>query len=207
MHTRSARQTLKYDPLIWTTSRILIIGTQVRGLQGILEAAEGLEETGLIVSDISLALSTQPGRPQPVVRAGSRRVREAAERRHAAGQRPARRAAAHPRRHPERPHRPARRRFGRRWTKRSSKLHEAVIGYARADASCRACWATTAPSATCILPQNDTELFPSGGLISSYAIVTFDKGPMKDVQLEYFGTLYDRWQSSRPRNTSSRRRR
>ena len=45
------------------------------------------------------------------------------------------------------------------------------------------------------MPQNDTELFPSGGLISSYAVVTFDRGEMKDVQLEYFGTLYDRWQA------------
>ena len=62
-HTRSARATLKYDPLIWTTSRMPVIGTQVRGLQGILDAGVGLEETGLIVSDISLALSTHQDDP------------------------------------------------------------------------------------------------------------------------------------------------
>src|SRR5690349_14521391 len=49
-HTRSARQTLKYDPLIQTTARLPLIGTQVRGLQRVLEAAQGLEETGLIAA-------------------------------------------------------------------------------------------------------------------------------------------------------------
>ena len=45
-----------------------------------------------------------------------------------------------------------------------------------------------------VLPQNETELFPSGGLISSYGIVTFEGGRLISMELEYFGTLFDRWQ-------------
>ena len=46
-----------------------------------------------------------------------------------------------------------------------------------------------------LLPQNNTELFPSGGLISSYGILTINAGRLEGVALEYFGTLYERWQS------------
>lgn len=46
-----------------------------------------------------------------------------------------------------------------------------------------------------LLPQNNTELFPSGGLISSYGILTINAGRLEKVELEYFGTLYERWQS------------
>jgi hypothetical protein len=46
-----------------------------------------------------------------------------------------------------------------------------------------------------LLPQNNTELFPSGGLISSYGILTIEGGRLDGIDLEYFGTLYDRWQA------------
>jgi hypothetical protein len=35
---------------------------------------------------------------------------------------------------------------------------------------------------------------PSGGLITSYAIATFNNANLESMKLEYFGTLYDRWQ-------------
>lgn len=194
VHTRSARQTLKYDPLIWTTGRLPLIGTQVRGLQGILDAAVGLEETGLIVSDISLALATHQDDP----RLSS--VQEAVEfvkQQNASMQQVNARLVELQRIRAEIPDGligP----LGSASTQVDDaieKLHGAVIGYARADALLPRLLGYNGPKRYLILPQNDTELFPSGGLISSYAIVTFDKGTMKDVQLEYFGTLYDRWQS------------
>src|SRR5690606_5195586 len=35
----------------------------------------------------------------------------------------------------------------------------------------------------------------SGGLISSYGILTVNAGRLEKVELEYFGTLFERWQS------------
>ena len=46
-----------------------------------------------------------------------------------------------------------------------------------------------------VLPQNDTELFPFGSLISSYAIATFNAGSLERIDLEYFGVLFNRWQA------------
>lgn len=47
-----------------------------------------------------------------------------------------------------------------------------------------------------MLPQNDTELFPSGGLISNYGIAVFDRGRIKEIEFEYFINLFDRWQET-----------
>jgi len=194
VHTRSARHTLKYDPLIWTAGRMPFIGTQVRGLQGILDAAVGLEETGLIVSDVSLSLATQKDDPNlssvqeavefvkdqsgPMQQVNARLVELQRVRAGIPNGLIGPLGAA-----------------SNQVDDAIEKLHQAVIGYARAEALLPRLLGYNGPRRYIIVPQNDTELFPSGGLISSYAIVTFDRGTMKDVQLEYFGALYERWQA------------
>ena len=194
VHTRSARKTLKYDPLIWTTSRIPVIGTQVRGLQGILEAAQGLEETGLIATDISTALTNHQDDPN---RTSVQEAVDFVKQQNAAMQQVNAKLVDLQRVRSEIPEGlvgP----LGSASIQVDSaieKVHQAVIGYARADALLPRLLGYNGPKRYLVLPQNDTELFPSGGLISSYAIVTFDKGVMNDMQLEYFGTLYDRWQA------------
>jgi hypothetical protein len=45
-----------------------------------------------------------------------------------------------------------------------------------------------------LLMQNDTEIMPSGGLISNYGVATFDQGLITSLDFEYFVNLFDRWQ-------------
>ncbi|MPZ22003.1 MAG: DUF4012 domain-containing protein [Dehalococcoidia bacterium] len=46
-----------------------------------------------------------------------------------------------------------------------------------------------------ILPQNNTELFPSGGLMSSYGVAEFEAGDLGPLLFEDFAVLFSRWQS------------
>ena len=77
-----------------------------------------------------------------------------------------------------------------------TKLNGLVQGYDRANAFLPGLLGYSGAKRYLLLPQNDTELFPSGGLISSYGIVTFTRGELTNISLEYFGTLYDRWQAA-----------
>lgn len=74
------------------------------------------------------------------------------------------------------------------------RLGELVDGYDRAQNLLPELFGYTGPRSYLLLPQNDTQLFPSGGLISSYAIVTFDQGRLVSVEIEYFSRLFERWQ-------------
>ena len=76
-----------------------------------------------------------------------------------------------------------------------AKLDGLVTGYQRADRLLPGLLGYEGRKRFLVLPQNDTELFPSGGLISSYAIATFNEGRLERVDLEYFGVLFDRWQA------------
>ncbi len=75
------------------------------------------------------------------------------------------------------------------------ELDALVDGYEQADEMLPRMFGADGTRRYLVLPQNDTELFPSGGLISSYGIVTFEGGRLTGMQLEYFGTLFDRWQA------------
>jgi hypothetical protein len=75
-----------------------------------------------------------------------------------------------------------------------TKLDGLVSGYERAQAFLPQLLGYNGPRTYLVLPENDTELFPSGGLISSYGIATFDQGNLNDMHFEYFEALYERWQ-------------
>jgi hypothetical protein len=74
------------------------------------------------------------------------------------------------------------------------RLDGLVTGYERAEALLPAVLGFDGSRRYLVLPQNDTELFPSGGLISNYGIAVFNEGRIEDMQFEYFVNLYDRWQ-------------
>ena len=74
------------------------------------------------------------------------------------------------------------------------KLEALVDGYERAQGFLPELLGYDGERRYLLLPQNNTELFPSGGLISSYGILTINAGRLEGVELEYFGTLYERWQ-------------
>jgi hypothetical protein len=75
-------------------------------------------------------------------------------------------------------------------------LEGLLVGYERASAFLPGLLGMDGARHYLILPQNETEIFPSGGLISSYGIATFSQGKLERIELEYFGTLFDRWQKS-----------
>lgn len=69
-----------------------------------------------------------------------------------------------------------------------------LTGYERAQALLPTLLGFDRPRSYVVLAQNETERFPSGGLISNYGIVTFDRGRVASMRFEYFGTLFQRWQ-------------
>ena len=77
----------------------------------------------------------------------------------------------------------------------TAKLSALVEGYERAEAFLPQLLGYGSAQSYLLLMQNDTELFPSGGLISNYGIVTFNQGLLQDIQFEYFVNLFDRWQA------------
>ncbi|MGE0059738.1 MAG: DUF4012 domain-containing protein [Dehalococcoidia bacterium] len=83
-----------------------------------------------------------------------------------------------------------------RFDKAVGKLDSLVSGYNKAYGTLPALLGSDGQKTYLVLPQNDSELMPSGGLITSYAIATFNNANLEDMKLEYFGTLYDRWQRS-----------
>ena len=74
------------------------------------------------------------------------------------------------------------------------KLEGLVSGFERADALLPALLGFEGPRRYLVLAQNDTEIFPSGGLLSNYGIAVFDKGRISEIQFEYFVNLFRRWQ-------------
>ncbi len=78
--------------------------------------------------------------------------------------------------------------------KAAAKLERLVDGYNKAYSTLPGLLGRDGRRTFLVLPQNDAELLPSGGLISSYAIATFNDARLESIELEYFGTLFDRWQ-------------
>ena len=74
------------------------------------------------------------------------------------------------------------------------KLDELVTGYERATALLPELLGFDGARTYLLLTQNNTELFPSGGLISNYGVVTFDEGRVSSMEFEYFAELFRRWQ-------------
>lgn len=54
------------------------------------------------------------------------------------------------------------------------------------------------PQRYLILNQDHAELFPTGGFIGSYGLITFDQGRITELKFENVYTLYFRWQARQP---------
>jgi hypothetical protein len=191
----SARRFTRTDPLLALASALPLLGDQARGLKTLVTAADESVRTGLAATEVALAFARyerDPGRTSieealsflrgqerqmAVVNEGLLRLRAAREAL------------------PDTlvgPLDSARDDLDIALT----RLEGLVEGYNRANTLLPELLGYNGTRRYLLLPQNDTELFPSGGLISSYGIVTFDGGRLAGMELEYFGTLFDRWQQS-----------
>ncbi|HLF71283.1 MAG TPA: DUF4012 domain-containing protein [Dehalococcoidia bacterium] len=181
------------DPFVLIAGEIPGLKKQVNGLETAVRAGEVASDTGMKASDVALAyarferdpkktsieqsidfLRSQEG-PMSEVEAGMLRLRQAEAEMPDGLIGPLGNAK-------------------RDLASALDRLDSLVEGYKRADTLLPGLLGYDGQKKYLLLAQNDTELFPSGGLISSYGIVTFEKGKLLSMELEYFGTLYDRWQ-------------
>lgn len=193
-HLRSAKRFVKTDPLIAVASPIPVLGKQVKGLKALVIAADEATRTGLEASDVALAFARyerDPNRTSIEAAIAFLRSQEAAMAAVDAGYR---RLSKTSDGLPGGLMGPLGRAKGD-LESAVGKLEGLVEGYNRADRLLPELLGYDGPRRYLVLPQNDTELFPSGGLISSYGIATFEGGRLVKMDLEYFGTLYDRWQA------------
>ncbi|HEX5368422.1 MAG TPA: DUF4012 domain-containing protein [Dehalococcoidia bacterium] len=194
-HLDSARSFSNGDPVLAVAAKLPIVGKQVRGLRTLVSAGDEAASTGQDAVGVALAFERfKPDSQGTSIEQalGFLKSQEAPMANVSDGlaRMMARRAAM-----PDGligPMGSATADFDRAIT----KLGGLVDGYDRADALLPSLLGYDAPVSYLVLPENDTELFPSGGLISSYGIATFDKGKLASVNLEYFGTLFDRWQKA-----------
>ena len=189
----SARSFVDGDPLVKLARHLPVLGKQADGLTALVQAAEDSTRAGLTASDVALAFAQQKDNPdltsvqealvflddqqQPMqnVQAGLNTLRAdyAALPGGLIG-----------------PLGAAKLQLG----DALNKLDSLVTGYDRAQSFLPTLLGYEGQQTYLVLPQNDTELFPSGGLISSYGIATFTNGDLNDMHFEYFQALFDRWQ-------------
>jgi len=190
-----AEDFVRGDPVLRGARLVPVIGKQARGLQTLVAAAVESARTGRRASDVLLAFSQHQAAPdvtsiQDAI--GFLRGQEAAMRDVEGGLQRMESARA----------RLPTGLIGPLGSAAESlddavrKLRELVDGYNRADGLLPELLGYGGQRSYLVLPQNDTELFPSGGLISSYGVATFNEGRLAGIELEYFGTLFDRWQAA-----------
>ncbi len=193
-HLDSAASFARTDPLLNLARILPVAGKQASGLRTLVFAAHESAVSGVEASDVALAFSTferpddvtsleaalgfigQQRKPMAKVEAGLVKLRGYQEDL------------------PDGLWGP----LGRARTDLDdaiNRLGGLVEGYDRASTFLPEVLGLNARRTYLLLPQNDTELFPSGGLISSYGLVSFEGGRLEDVFVEYFGTLYERWQT------------
>jgi hypothetical protein len=193
-HLDSAASFAKTDPLLNLARLVPEVGKQASGLRTLVFAAHESAVSGIEASDVALAFSTYE-RPEDVtsleaaldfigdqeepmarVDAGLTRLRDYQQDLPQGLWGPLGRAAND-------------------LDDAIDRLGGLVEGYNRASTFLPDVLGQNSRRTYLLLPQNDTELFPSGGLISSYGLVSFEGGRLEDVFVEYFGTLYERWQA------------
>ncbi len=194
-HLRSAKTFTKTDPFLNLAAVVPIVGNQSSGLRTLVFAAEESARVGIRASDVALAFKQYEGTPgetslqgaldfigtqeEPMadLRVGLVRIQDLHEELPGDLLGPLDRAA-------------------RDLEKSVTKLDQLVEGYERANAFLPGLFGADSQRTYLLLPQNDTELFPSGGLISSYGVVSFTDGRLGEIKVESFATLFDRWQES-----------
>jgi len=189
----SARGFAESDPIVSLAARLPLVGTQAKGLKTLVAAGDEAAEAGLRSIDVALAFSRYEPDPEATSLEGAldfiRSQEDAMDGvRQSVDALQVRRSDL-----PSGligPMASAAEDFDRAL----GKLTGLVDGYERAATFLPKVLGFDGPRQYLLLLQNDTELFPSGGLISSYGLVTFDNGRLVSFDIEYFGTLYERWQ-------------
>jgi hypothetical protein len=190
---KSARSFVRSDPLLFVATNLPLIGNQAQGLQTLVAAADESTQAGIIATDVALAFSRyKPDaeskslkdalgfmRSQEGSMANLRTELEGLHRLRAelptgllspmAG------AAAD-------------------FEHAVQKLDGIVQGYERANSLLPTMLGIGGTADYLLLFQNNTELFPSGGLISSYGVLQLHDGSLTGLDVEYFLELYRRWQ-------------
>lgn len=189
----SAAEHAADDPLMKVARHLPLLDTQATAVADILAAARSSVDTGLAATDVLLAYAErqhEPGRTaaqEGVAFLESQTVAMTAVREHLEETSKRREeipsgligpldTATH------------------KLDQALERLDNLVTGYERATALLPEMLGFHGPRTYLILAQNNTELFPSGGLISNYGTVTFEDGSVTDMQFEYFFDLYRRWQ-------------
>ncbi len=194
-HLDSARSFANNDPVLAVAARLPVVGKQVRGLRTLVTAGDEAAYTGQDAVGVALAFERFKPDSQSTLIEQALKFLKSQEAPMANVSDGLARMKAQRAEMPDGligPMGGASADFDRAIT----KLGGLVDGYQRADALLPSLLGYDHPVSYLVLPQNDTELFPSGGLISSYGIATFDNGKLASVNLEYFGTLFDRWQKA-----------
>ncbi len=191
----SAASHVRRDPLLALATHLPVLNTQAVALKNLVEAGDAASHTASAASDVLLAFARQKNDPQAnaleegvnfltsqhtamdSVASGlnEMKLKRGAVHGHLIG--PMQSAADD-------------------LDFAIARLQGLVDGYQRADALLPTVLGFNGPRRYLILPENDTELFPSGGLISNYGVATFNQGRIQDMQFEYFVALFDRWQKS-----------
>ena len=192
-HLDAAQSFAGSDPLLFVASKLPVIGKQVNGLQTAVDAGHEAAGTGIAASDVALAYSNLER--DPSVTSVEQAVAFLVDQQQPMAQvtRGYDRMVVLDGDLPEGLWGPLASAKGD-LNDALAKLQGLVEGYNQAEQLLPELLGYDSQRTYLLLPQNDTELFPSGGLISSYGIVTFDRGRLVAVNLEYFGKLYERWQ-------------
>ncbi len=183
------------DPFLKVARHLPVIGKQVQGLTTLVEASQLAAQTGIDASDVALAFSQQKDNPSDSAIQQALVFLEDQKQPMARVQDDMQALQAKQATLPSGLFGPlgsASKQLG----DSLNKLDGLVTGYNRAEALLPGLLGFDGARSYLVLPQNDTELFPSGGLISSYGIATFDNGSMGDIHFEYFEALYNRWQAA-----------
>jgi len=193
-HLDAARGFADSDPLLKLAGLLPVVGQQADGATALVRAAGQSAETGLYAVDLALAFARY--QPDPAKTAIEEAVvfLQTQEEPLARTRESLDRLTASRRSLPAGLMGPMDRGI-QELDEALVKLESLVQGYERAQSFLPELLGYDGERRYLLLPQNNTELFPSGGLISSYGILTVEGGRLEGVELEYFGTLYDRWQT------------
>ncbi|MGE0229947.1 MAG: DUF4012 domain-containing protein [Dehalococcoidia bacterium] len=195
MDLRTASEHVGSDPLMALARRLPVLRTQAVALTGLIQAAHSSAATGVLAAEVLVAYSTRDDDPErTAVQEGvafiesqaepMARVRESLNRTEGLQARIPHGLAG-----------PLERRRDR-LAEAVGRIDEVVGGYEQARTMLPSLLGFDRPRTYLVLAQNDTELFPSGGLISNYGIVTFDDGQLVEMRFEYFTELFRRWQQA-----------
>ena len=192
---RAARRFSDDDPLLAVGGRIPVLGEQANALKDLVRAADESTTAGVTALDVALAFKRYeraPGETPLAAGLGFVRDQEGPMRELSDSLIRLKRLQAALPANPWGPMGNA----ADDLDEAIAKLEGLVDGYEQASAFLPKILGFDGPQRYLLLPQNDTELFPSGGLMSSYGVVTFDRGNLAEIEIEYFVDLYNRWQET-----------